>query len=433
MIKILKYGEVPNSELFIRSDALSNVSDTVAGILAEVRKNGDRALIDYTEKFDKVRLSSLEVGEDELKEALDKVEPEFMGVLERAAANIRAFHSRQVRTSFIINEQDGVVIGQKIMPIERVGIYVPDGTAPLSSTVLMDTIPAKIAGCKEIIMVSSPNADGHINPYILAAARVAGVDRIFKVGGAQGIAALAFGTESIPRVDKIVGPGSAYVAEAKKQVYGRVSIDMIAGPSEILAIADSKTEPRHIAADMLSQAEHDYNATAVLVTDSMELAKKVQEEIERQLKLLPREEIARASIDNNGKIIVADDLLKAIDIANEIAPEHLELCVDNPFDYLDKIKHAGSIFMGRNCPEAVGDYFAGPNHTLPTSGTARFFSPLSVDDFVKKSQYTYFSAEALDRVAGDIAMFAEKEALMGHARSVMIRSEDRKAEGKEKA
>ncbi len=426
MIKILKYGEVPNSELFIRTDALSNVSDTVSEILDNVKKNGDKALIDYTEKFDKVRLSSIEVSDKELDEALNKVEPEFMGVLERAAANIRAFHSRQVRTNFIINEQDGVVTGQKITPIEKVGIYVPDGTAPLSSTVLMDTIPAKIAGCSEIIMVSSPNADGCINPYILAAAKVAGVDRIFKIGGAQGIAALAFGTESVPGVDKIVGPGSAYVAEAKKQVYGRVSIDMIAGPSEILAVADSKTEPRYIAADMLSQAEHDYNATAVLVTDSMELAKKVQAEIERQLKLLPREEIARASIDNNGKIIVADDLLKAIDIANEIAPEHLELCVDEPFDYLDKIKHAGSIFMGRNCPEAVGDYFAGPNHTLPTGGTARFFSPLSVDDFVKKSQYTYFSAAALDKVAEDIAMFAEKEALMGHARSVMIRSEDRK-------
>ena len=426
MIKILKYGEVPNSELFIRTDALSNVADTVSDILDNVRRNGDKALIEYTERFDKVRLDSLEMTKEELEDALSKVEHKFMGVLERAAANIRAFHSRQVRNSFILNEQDGVVIGQKIMPIEKVGIYVPDGTAPLSSTVLMDTIPAKIAGCKEIIMVSSPNADGNINPYILAAASVAGVDRIFKVGGAQAIGALAFGTESIPRVDKIVGPGSAYVAEAKKQVYGRVSIDMIAGPSEILAVADEKTEPRYIAADMLSQAEHDYNATAVLVTNSMELAFKVQKELEVQIEKLPRRDIARASIDNNGKIIVADDLMKAIDIANEIAPEHLELCVDEPFDYLDKIKHAGSIFMGRNCPEAVGDYFAGPNHTLPTSGTARFFSPLSVDDFVKKSQYTYFSAEALDKVADDIAMFAEKEALMGHARSVMIRTEDRR-------
>lgn len=430
MISIYKYGEVPNSELFIRNDALANVSETVAQILDTVKRDGDKALLDYTEKFDKVRLDSLEVSDDEMDSAISLVEPEFMQVLERAASNIRAFHKRQVRNSFIINEQDGVVIGQKIMPIEKVGIYVPDGTAPLSSTVLMDTIPAKIAGCSEIIMVSSPKKNGQIDPYILAAAKVAGVDRIFKAGGAQAIAALAYGTESIPKVDKIVGPGSAYVAEAKKQVYGRVSIDMIAGPSEILAVADGKSNPKHIAADMLSQAEHDFNAAAVLVTDSEDFAEAVRDEIEHQVSELPREEIARSSIDNNGKIIVADDLIKAIDIANEIAPEHLELCVDNPFDYLDKIKHAGSIFLGRNCPEAVGDYFAGPNHTLPTSGTARFFSPLSVDDFVKKSQYTYFSADALDRVAGDIAMFAEKEALRGHARSVLVRSEDRKEAGK---
>lgn len=428
MIRILKYGEVPNSELFIRSDALENVAEVVSEILETVKKGGDRAVLDYTEKFDRVRLEKLEVTEEELKDATNKVDPEFLAVLDRAAANIRAFHSRQVRNSFILNEQDGVVTGQKIMPIERVGIYVPDGTAPLSSTVLMDTIPAKIAGCSEIIMVSSPGADGSIDPHILAAAKTAGVDRIFKAGGAQAIAALAFGTESIPKVDKIVGPGSAYVAEAKKQVYGKVSIDMIAGPSEILSIADGKTEARYMAADMLSQAEHDKNATSVLVTDSMELALKVRDEIELQIEKLPRKDIARASIDNNGKIIVADDLDKAIEIANEIAPEHLELCVDEPFDYLDKIKHAGSIFLGRNCPEAVGDYYAGPNHTLPTGGTARFFSPLSVDDFVKKSQYTYLSASALDRIADDIAMFAEKECLRGHARSVLIRSEDRRKE-----
>lgn len=429
MIRILKYGEVPNTELFIRNDVLSDVSGTVSEILENVRKRGDEALREYTLKFDRVKLDSIEAGADEIEEALSKIEPEFMEVLKRSASNIRDFHSAQVRNGFMINKEGGIVVGQKVMPIEKVGIYVPDGTAPLSSTVLMDTIPAKIAGCREIIMVSSPNADGHINPYIIAAAKVAGVDRIFKVGGAQAIAALAYGTESIPKVDKIVGPGSAYVAEAKKQVYGNVSIDMIAGPSEILALADAKTEPRYIAADMLSQAEHDKNATAVLVTDSAELAEKVQAEIEWQIKLLPREEIARASIDNNGKIIVADSLLTAIDIANEIAPEHLELCVDNPFDYLDKIKNAGSIFMGRNCPEALGDYYAGPNHTLPTSGTARFFSPLSVDDFVKKSQYIYYSEEALDKAAPDIAMFAEKECLRGHARSVMIRSEDRKNAG----
>ncbi len=426
MIRILKYGEVDIKEILQRNEAMKDVSGAVAEIIANVRDNGDKALLEYNERFDKAVLKSLEVSEEEMEEALAEVEPKFLGVLERAAANIRAFHSRQVRTSFILNEQDGVVTGQKVMPIEKVGMYVPGGTAPLSSTVLMDAIPAKIAGVSELVMVSSPSKEGKINPYILAAARVAGIDRIFKVGGAQAIAALAYGTESIPRVDKIVGPGSAYVAEAKKQVYGRVSIDMIAGPSEILAIADGKTEPRYIAADMLSQAEHDYNATAVLVTDSMELAEKVRDEIERQVQLLDRREIAAYSIDKNGKIIVADNLMKGIEIANEIAPEHLELCMDNPFNYLDKIKNAGSVFLGRNCPEALGDYFAGPNHTLPTSGTARFFSPLSVDDFVKKMQYTYYSADALDHVADDIAMFAKKEGLTGHARSVMIRSEDRR-------
>ena len=426
MIRILKYGEVDKRDLFIRNDVLNNVAGTVSEILDNVRRNGDSALKMYNEKFDGVRTESLQVTEEEMEEALRTVEPEFIEVLERSAANIRAFHSRQVRNSFILNEKDGVVIGQKIMPIERVGMYVPGGTAPLSSTVLMDAIPAVIAGVKEIIMVSSPRKDGRINPYVLAAAKVAGVGRIFKTGGAQAIAALAFGTESIPKVDKIVGPGSAYVAEAKKQVYGRVSIDMIAGPSEILAIADGKTEPGYMAADMLSQAEHDYNATAVLITDSEELAVKVRDEIESQVRKLERCEIASASIDNNGKIIVVDDLLKGIEIANEIAPEHLELCVDNPFDYLDKIRHAGSVFLGRNCPEALGDYYAGPNHTLPTSGTARFFSPLSVDDFVKKMQYTYYSADALDAVADDIALFARKEGLTGHARSVLIRSEDRR-------
>ena len=425
MIRILKYGEVDTQELFIRNHAMEDVSATVTEILENVRTNGDRAILDYIERFDKVRLESLEVTPAEMEEALAAVEPEFMEVLERSAANIRAFHQRQVRSSFILNEQDGVVIGQKIMPIERVGMYVPGGTAPLSSTVLMDSIPARIAGVREIVMVSSPGRDGRINPYILAAAKVAGVDRIFKCGGAQAIAALAYGTESIPRVDKIVGPGSAYVAEAKKQVYGQVSIDMIAGPSEILAIADGKTEPRYIAADMLSQAEHDYNATAVLVTDSEELAEAVRDEIDQQVKELPRYEIASSSIDHNGKIIVVSDLMQGIEIANEIAPEHLELCVDDPFDYLDKIRHAGSVFLGRNCPEALGDYYAGPNHTLPTSGTARFFSPLSVDDFVKKMQYTYYSAGALDRVAGDIAYFARREALEGHARSVLIRRDDR--------
>ena len=423
MIKILKYGEIPNSELFSRSDALNDVSATVADILENVKKNGDKALLEYTARFDKVELGSLEVDEAELEEAISKVEPDFIKVLERAASNIRAFHSRQVRNSFILNEQDGVVIGQKIMPIESVGIYVPDGTAPLSSTVLMDTIPAKIAGCREIIMVSSPNADGHINPYIIAAAKVAGVDRIFKVGGAQAIAALAFGTESIPKVDKIVGPGSAYVAEAKKQVYGKVSIDMIAGPSEVLIIADEHSDAREVAADMLSQAEHDKMAQSILVTDSAELAAAVVSELEEQIKTLSRADTARASIEENGKIIITDDFEKAIGIANEIAPEHLELMCEDPFSYLPEIKNAGSVFLGRNCPEPLGDYFAGTNHVLPTSGSAKFSSPLSVDDFVKKSAYIYYTKEALEREAYKVSRFAEAEGLTAHAKSATVRFE----------
>ena len=285
----------------------------------------------------------------------------------------------------------------------------------------MDSIPAKIAGCEEIVMVTPPMENGKINPSILAAAKIAGVDRIFKVGGAQAVAALAYGTESVPKVDKIVGPGNAFVAEAKKQVFGKVSIDMIAGPSEILVVADESCNAEYVAADLLSQAEHDKMATAVLVTNSMTLAENVSQELEKQIPLLPRAEIARTSIDNCGKIIVADSLDVVIEIANELAPEHLELCVDNPFDYLDSIKHAGSIFMGKNCPEALGDYLAGPNHTLPTSGTARFSSPLSVDDFVKKTQYTYFTKEALANVADSVAVFAEKEGLSAHARSATVR------------
>jgi histidinol dehydrogenase len=349
------------------------------------------------------------------------VEPEFLDIPREAAANIRCFHEKQVRNSFVVN-RDGVVMGQKVTPIEKVGLYVPGGTAAYPSTVLMDSIPAKIAGCSEIVMVTPPRSDGTVNPVILAAAYIAGVTRIFKMGGAQAVAALAYGTESVPRVDKIVGPGNAYVAEAKKQVFGRVAIDMIAGPSEILVVADSKSDPRFVAADLLSQAEHDKMASAVLVTDSRSLARAVRDELERQLPLLPRAEIARASIDRNGKIIVAEgDLTQAIHIANRIAPEHLELSVDNPFDYLDAITNAGSIFLGKNCPEALGDYFAGPNHTLPTSGTARFSSPLSVDDFVKKSAFSYYTAEALSAVADDIAYFAEAEGLSAHARSATAR------------
>ena len=426
MIKILKYGEVKNSELFARVEPTVRVEDVVTDIIRNVRERGDAALYEYAEKFDRAKLTCLAVTEAEIDEAVASVDPKFIEILEKAAKNIRRFHEKQVRNSFIINDDEtpGVVMGQKVIPVDRAGLYVPGGTAAYPSTVLMDAIPAKIAGVREVVMVTPPNAEGKVNPVILAAARVAGIDRIFKMGGAQAIAALAYGTESVPRVDKIVGPGNAYVAEAKRQVYGIVSIDMIAGPSEILIVADGGSNARHVAADLLSQAEHDKLASAVLVTDSLSLAEAVSAELERQIPLLERAEIARASIDDNGKIIVADDLRVAIDIANEIAPEHLELCVDAPFDYLDSIRHAGSIFMGRNCPEALGDYFAGPNHTLPTSGTAKFSSPLSVDDFVKKTQYTYFTREALEKVAYDVEYFAKQEGLTAHAKSAVIRLEE---------
>lgn len=424
MIKILKYGEVPADEIFARVVPEADVSAIVSDIIADVRKNGDSALYKYTEKFDGAKLDTLLVSREEIDEAVKNTPPEFLEILEKAAANIRKFHSKQVRNSFIINDEDGIVTGQKIIPVDRAGLYVPGGTAAYPSTVLMDSIPAKIAGVPEIVMVTPPSADGKINPVILAAADIAGVDKIFKIGGAQAIAALAYGTGSVPKVDKIVGPGNAFVAEAKKQVFGTVSIDMIAGPSEILIVADSTSDPSHLAADLLSQAEHDKLASAVLITDCEALATKVSQELEKQIPLLERRDIARASIDNNGKIIVAENLSCAIEIANEIAPEHLELSVDNPFDYLDKIRHAGSIFMGKNCPEALGDYYAGPNHTLPTSGTAKFSSPLSVDDFIKKTQYTYYTKDALKRVAKDVGYFAEKEGLTAHAKSATIRTEE---------
>ena len=435
MIKIMKFADVTAEEVFARSEPTSDVSDIVSGIIEEVKANGDEAVIRYAAKFDGIDPDgfALELTEEEKEEALAKLretDPGFTDVLSKAAANIVKFHSRQVRNSFIINDTPGVIMGQKIVPLERAGLYVPGGTAAYPSTVLMDSIPALIAGVKEIIMVTPPDADGSVNPAIIAAAAAAqetapgtGRVRIFKTGGAQAVAALAYGTESIPKVDKIVGPGNAFVAEAKRQVYGKVAIDMIAGPSEILVISDGKSDPDIVAADMLSQAEHDKNASAVLVTDSADLAAAVAESIEKQLVRLEREEIARASIEKNGKIIIADNICQAIDISNEIAPEHLELCVDDPFDLLDSIRHAGSIFLGRNCPEALGDYFAGPNHTLPTSGTARFSNPLSVDDFIKKMQYTYYTRDALSDVAEDIAAFARKEGLTGHARSVLVRSE----------
>ena len=417
----MKESETKREAIFAREDPVGSVEEPVREIIAQVRAKGDEALKRYTKEFDGVDITSVEVGQGAIDEGFRMADPMLVDILYRASERVAAFHQHQVRNSFLVNEEDGILMGQKIIPLERVGLYVPGGTAAYPSSVIMNCIPAKLAGVKEIVMVTPPGKDGKIPPNILAAARICGVNRVFRVGGAQAIAALAYGTESVPRVDKIVGPGNQFVAEAKKQVFGKVGIDMVAGPSEILVIADGKCDPRIVAADLLSQAEHDKNASAVLVTDSEALAVAVQAAIEDQLPKLRREEIARASIDTNGKIIVADNLDTAVEIANEIAPEHLEVCVDQPFDYLDKIKNAGSIFLGRNCPEALGDYFAGPNHTLPTSGTARFSSPLSVDDFVKKTQYTYYTRPALEKAQPTVSIFAKQEGLTAHARSIDIR------------
>ncbi|MBR0374548.1 MAG: histidinol dehydrogenase [Mogibacterium sp.] len=423
MIKIYNFGEVDNAELFARTEMPVDVEDAVSAIIDNVRQNGDAALRDYGVRFDRMPADlPLEVTREEIEAAYQSIDPELIAVMEEAAENIREYHRRQINPGYEIRKENGIVLGQRVLPIDKVGIYIPGGTAAYPSTTLMNVVPAKIAGVGEIV-ITTPANGGVIRPVILAAAKIGGADRIFRAGGAQAVAALAYGTETVPAVDKIVGPGNAYVAEAKRQVFGRVGIDMIAGPSEILVVADGKSDPYKIAADMLSQAEHDKFATAVLVTDSRDLAEQVRDELERQLAVLPREEIARASIDNNGKIIVADDIAKAIDIANEIAPEHFELCVDDPFPLLPRIRHAGSVFLGRNCPEALGDYFAGPNHTLPTSGTARFYSPLSVDDFTKKMQYSYYSGEALSEAADKIARFAREEGLEGHARSALSRKQ----------
>ncbi len=422
MIKIYKRNEITTEQILERSEQTIDVEGIVSDIIKNVRANGDKALIEYSKKFDGAVDDVLEVTQAEIDEAFTQVDEELINILKEAKENITAFHSRQVRNSFLLNEKDGVIIGQKVMPIEKVGLYVPGGTAAYPSSVLMNCVPAKIAGCSEIVMVT-PAKEGEIKPVILAAASIAGVDRIFKIGGAQAVAALAYGTESVPKVDKIVGPGNAFVAEAKKQVFGTVDIDMIAGPSEILVVADGTNNPAHIAADLLSQAEHDKMATAVLITNCEDFANKVSEELEKQIPLLPRAEIARCSVDTNGKIIITDSLEEALETSNILAPEHLEICVDNPFEYLGLVKHAGSVFLGKNCPEALGDYFAGPNHTLPTSGTARFSSPLSVDDFVKKTQFSYFSKDALNKIGEKVVRFANEEGLQAHGKSVSIRLE----------
>lgn len=425
MIRVFEFDKLTPAEILNRDiQAEENVSAAVDAVLAEVRQNGDAALKAYTKRFDGVELRDLRVSEAEIEVAWAAVEPDFLKTLEMAAENIRHFHEQQVHRDFVLTDKPGIVMGQRYTPIEKVGVCVPRSPAAFPSTILMNVIPAKIAGVKEIVLVTPPERDGSVSPAALAAAKIAGATKIFKVGGAQAVAALAYGTESVPRVDKVVGPGGIFVATAKRKVFGQVAIDMIAGPSEILVLADGRCDPRWVAADMLSQAEHDVLASAVLVTDSRELARAVQAEIEVQLVELPRREVARRSIDDNGKIIVTDDLDKAVEAANLIAPEHLELCVDDPFALLPKVKNAGSIFLGRSTPEALGDYFAGPNHTLPTSGTARFSSPLSVDDFVKKSSFLYYTQDALAAAAGRIADFARQEGLEAHARSALIRSEN---------
>ena len=427
MIRIFEFDALKPEEILNRDiRAEADVEATVDAIIADVRARGDAALKDYALKFDHAQIDDLRVSQQEIDEAFAAMEPGFLKTLEMAADNIRAFHRQQVHKDFMLERGPGITLGQKYTPIEKAGVYVPGGTAAYPSTVLMDVIPAKVAGVSEIVMTTPAGKDGKVNPAILAAAVTAGIDKIFKTGGAQAVAALAYGTESIPAVDKIVGPGNIYVAAAKRKVFGKVGIDMIAGPSEILVLADGKSNPAWVAADLLSQAEHDKLASPVLVTDSMELAKAVQAELEVQIPQLPRADIARASVDTNGKIVVAADLDRAIDAANIIAPEHLEICLDDPFAVLGRIKNAGSIFMGRNVPEALGDYFAGPNHTLPTSGTARFSSPLSVDDFVKKSSFIYYTRDALGKVQGRIADFAEHEGLHAHAKSVTIRFEEDK-------
>lgn len=425
MIKILDYKEVEIKEILTRDNNNDrSVDEIVSGILENVRTNGDTALLEYCEKFDKAKLSSLEVSQQEIDDAFSSIDPDFIKTLELARDNIEAFHTQQIRKNFVLNDKEGIVLGQKVTPIEKVGLYVPGGTASYPSSVLMNAVPAKLAGVTEIVMATPPSSDGTIAAPILAAAKVAGVTRIFKMGGAQAVAALSYGTESVPKVDKIVGPGNIFVATAKRMVYGTVDIDMIAGPSEILVLADGSCNPRYVAADLLSQAEHDRLASAVLVTDSPELAKAVQAELEVQIPQLSRADIARESIDTNGKIILADSMKQAVEISNLIAPEHLEICVDDPFALLNSVKNAGSIFLGKNVPEALGDYFAGPNHTLPTSGTARFSSPLSVDDFVKKSSFIYYTKQALSDVQARVVDFATREGLTAHAKSVSIRFED---------
>ena len=424
MMRILDFDSL-SPEAFLNRDiqAEENVSAAVDAVIQEVRRRGDAALRDYTRRFDGAELQDLWVSAEEFDAARKAVDPGFMETLREAAANIRRFHERQKHNDFVLTDRAGVVMGQRWTPIEKVGVCVPRSPEAFPSTILMNAIPAQIAGVEDIVLVTPPRPDGSISPEALMAAELAEVTDVFKIGGAQAVAALAYGTETVPRVDKIVGPGGVFVATAKWKVFGQVAIDMIAGPSEILVLADGKTDPGWAAADLLSQAEHDALSSAVLVTDSRALAQAVQAEVEARLETLPRRDIARRSIEDNGKIIVTDSLDKAVEAVNRIAPEHLELCVEDPFALLPRIQNAGSVFLGRTTPEALGDYFAGPNHTLPTSGTARFSSPLGVDDFMKRSSFLSYDRAALSACADRIADFARREGLEGHARSALSRKE----------
>jgi len=403
-----------------------DVSTVVAQIIARVQQQGDQALFQLIEEINQVSLTSLTVSLEEVETAVQAVSPELLEVMEQAKENILAFHQKQVQQGFVLTKENGVVMGQRVLPLAKVGVYVPGGTAAYPSTVLMDVLPAKIAGVKKIVMITPTDSQGKVPAAILAAASVAGVDEIYKVGGAHGVAALAYGTETIPKVDKIVGPGNIYVATAKKMVYGEVDIDMIAGPSDVLILADASANPRWLAADLLAQAEHDPLAQAILVTTEAALIEQVQVELDLQLKELPRKDIAAAALESSGKLILVKDLTEALTIANQIAPEHLELAVADPFALLGQVENAGSVFLGHHTPEVLGDYFAGPNHTLPTEGTARFYSPLSVDDFIKKSSYLYYPEAAMKAAGPAVALFAETEDLIGHARSINVRREGEK-------
>ena len=426
MIRIAKADGVSERELINQLKARSGeidrkVTSAVTDILNNVQQNGDDAVREYTLKFDGHMPSKFEISREEIDSSPDKCDRDFILALYKAADNIRDFHARQKQQSWLEPKQNGVILGQRIRGLKRVGVYVPGGTAAYPSSVLMNVIPAKIAGVKEIVMVTPPQKDGTANPDILAAAKIAGVDRVFLMGGAQAVAALAYGTQSVPKVDKIVGPGNIFVATAKKLLYGTVDIDMIAGPSEILIVADKSANPKFLAADLMSQAEHDKMASAILLTTSEETANETAKELSRQMQTLERRDIIEQSLNDFGAIIVCKDISEAVDFANELAPEHLELAVENPMEYIGRVDNAGSVFLGHYSPEPLGDYFAGPNHVLPTSGTARFFSPLSVDSFIKKSSFIYYTEPALSEAKDDIIKLAETEGLTAHANSIKVR------------